>query len=61
MMDKLKVLLLPTEKSIIITKKINTYLVLQKIKIALIHFESEYQLSNYRGHVLSVGRNGYLM
>ena len=36
-------------KSIIITKKINTYFVLQRFKMALNNFESEYQLSNYYG------------
>ena len=36
-------------KSIIITKNINTYFVLQRFKIALNNFESEYQLSDYYG------------
>ena len=36
-------------KSIILNKNINSYLVIQKIKIALQNFESEYQLSNYFG------------
>ena len=36
-------------KSIIITKNINTYLVLQRIKMALSKFESEYLLSDYWG------------
>jgi hypothetical protein len=36
-------------KSININKNINSYLVIQKIKVALQNFESEYQLSNYFG------------
>ena len=36
-------------KSIIITNKINTYFVLQRFKMALNNFESEYQLSDYYG------------
>ncbi len=32
-------------KSIIITKNINTYFVLQRFKMALNNFESEYQLT----------------
>lgn len=36
-------------KSIIITKNINIYLVLQRIRYALSQFENEYQLSNYSG------------
>lgn len=36
-------------KSIIITKNINTYFVIQRIKMALNNFESEYQLSDYFG------------
>jgi len=36
-------------KSIIITKNINSYFVLQRIKMALNNFESEYQLSDYYG------------
>jgi hypothetical protein len=36
-------------KSIIITKNININLVIQRIKSALLHFECEYQLSDYYG------------
>jgi hypothetical protein len=36
-------------KSIVITKQINTFLVIQRFKMALNKFESEYQLSDYYG------------
>ena len=47
-------------KSIIITKKINTYLVIERIKMALNNFEDEYQLSDYYEKFLFVEENVYL-
>jgi hypothetical protein len=43
-------------KSIIISNKINTHLVLQRIKMAVAQFESSYQLNNYWGQCFGCWR-----